>query len=406
MVGAPLAHRRRRQAKHVFRTAQNQAPIRAFAQWRAGKGGKGQVRTAWLQRCHGVQIPSSGFDRRSAGSAQPNLAAIAHAHSIDGINARIVTFGFCSQQALTILPPTGRASTVTETPPSAALTETATSRFATTSRWRLHYNEAGSGHPVILLHGTGPGATGWSNFHQNMAPLARHFRVIALDFPGWGKSDVFDCTGESRSGVNAEAIRQLMDKLGLEQAALVGNSMGGAAVLEFMAAYPNRISHAVTMGSGLFALPGMVSPSGLSQGIKVIVETYRDPSPANFRRLVEVMVYDASFASDELARQRADAAVAVRDHLDNWLKWPMGHPGGPFGGIEATLARLAVATTPTMMIHGRDDRTVPLEVTLKTAGLIPNACAVILNKCGHWAQVEHAARFNRLVTDFLRSTEH
>ncbi len=281
-------------------------------------------------------------------------------------------------------------------------TETETSHFTATPRWQLHYNEAGTGYPVILLHGTGPGATGWSNFHQNFSRLARNFRVIALDFPGWGKSDVFDCTGESRNGANAEAVKLLMDALGIEKAALVGNSMGGAATLEFMAAYPDRISHAVTMGSGLFGLPSMLSPSGLSQGINIIVQTYRDPSPANFRRLVEVMVYDSSFASDELAEQRSAAALEVKEHLANWLKWPMGHPKGPFGGLEEHLAKLAASTVPTMMIHGRDDRTVPLEVTLKTAGLIPNARTIILNRCGHWAQVEHASEFDRTVTAFIQ----
>jgi len=283
----------------------------------------------------------------------------------------------------------------------ARITEQSTSRFVQTRRWKLHYNEAGAGHPVILLHGTGPGATGWSNFHQNMPALAEKYRVIALDSPGWGKSDVFDCTGESRNAANAEAVKLLMDELGLKTAALVGNSMGGAATLEFMAAYPERISHAITMGSGLFATPNIFSPGGLSQGIRVIIDTYRDPTPENFRRLVEVMVYDASFVTDALARQRSADALAQPAHLGNWLKWPMGHPQGPYGGLEALMARLAQSQVPTLMIHGRDDRTVPMETTLRTAALIPNARAVILNRCGHWAQVEHAAEFTRLVLNHL-----
>lgn len=282
------------------------------------------------------------------------------------------------------------------------ITEAASSRLIQTSRWRLHYNEAGEGHPVIMLHGTGPGATGWSNFGQNFAALSRSFRVIALDFPGWGKSDVFDCTGESRNAANAEAVRLLMDGLGLEKAALVGNSMGGGATIEFMTSYPDRISHAVTMGAGLFDLPPLFQPGGMSEGIRVLVETYRDPSPANFKRLVQVMVYDPSFASDALAEQRSNDALAVPDHLANWLKWPMGHPKGPFGGVEETLRRLAISQVPTMMIHGRDDRTVLLETTLKTAGLIPDSRVVILNRCGHWAQLEHRDEFDRLVTGFIK----
>lgn len=280
--------------------------------------------------------------------------------------------------------------------------ENSTSRSVQTKRWRLRYNEAGAGHPVILLHGTGPGATGWSNFSQNVAGLARHFRVIMLDFPGWGGSDVFDCTGESRNTANAEAVVLLMDELGIDKAALVGNSMGGAAVIEFMARYPERLSHAVTMGSGLFSLPPLFAPGGMSEGIRVLVETYSDPSPANFKRLVEVMVFDPSFASDALAEQRSRDALAVPEHLTNWLKWPMGHPKGQFGDLELILGKLATSTVPALMIHGRDDRTVPLEVTLKLFGLIPNSRAVILNRCGHWAQLEHSAEFERLVISFIK----
>jgi 2-hydroxy-6-oxonona-2,4-dienedioate hydrolase len=145
----------------------------------------------------------------------------------------------------------------------------------------------------------------------------------------------------------------------------------------------------------------MFSPGGMSQGIRVIVETYRDPTPENFRRLVEVMVYDSSFVTDALARQRSADALAQRAHLANWLKWPMGHPQGPYGGLEALLGKLAQSQVPTLMIHGRDDKTVPMETTLKATALIPNSRAVILNRCGHWAQVEHAAEFQRLVLDFL-----
>ncbi len=67
---------------------------------------------------------------------------------------------------------------------SAELTQESTSRFVQTSKWSIHINEAGSGHPVLMMHGSGPGATGWSNFHQNLKVLSARYRVIAMDFPG------------------------------------------------------------------------------------------------------------------------------------------------------------------------------------------------------------------------------
>lgn len=280
-----------------------------------------------------------------------------------------------------------------------------TSHTVQTKRWKLHYNEAGTGDAIILLHGSGPGATGWSNFSANIQELSKSFRVIAPDFPGWGQSDVFDCSGESRNAVNAEAVKLLMDELGIEKAALVGNSMGGAAVLQFMAEYPDRISHAITMGAGIFSLPPMLSPGGLSEGLKVLFGTYQNPTPEMFKRMVQVMVYDSSFVTDELAQERSEAALSVKEHLGNFLKWPMGHPDGWYGGVEKLLNGLSQSKVPTMMIHGRDDRVVPLEVSLKTAGAIPNSRVVVLNKCGHWAQVEHRDEFNRLVRDFVTHAE-
>lgn len=283
----------------------------------------------------------------------------------------------------------------------AAITEASTSRYVQTAKWRLHYNEAGSGHPIIMLHGMGPGATGWSNFSPNVAALSHHFRVILLDFPGWGKSDAFDCSSTPRLVENAEAVKLLMDELGIEKAALVGNSMGGGTVLQFMTAYPDRISHAVTMGAGLFTLPSGFTPTGFSEGLRVIMETYANPSPENFRRLISVMVFDSSFITDALVQERSAGALENREHLLNALKAPMGNTGGPFAGVEKLMSALSQSTVPTLMVHGRDDRVIPLEVSLRTAALIPNCRVTILNRCGHWAQLEQAAEFNAMLVSFL-----
>jgi len=281
-------------------------------------------------------------------------------------------------------------------------TEESTSRYVQTAKWRLHYNEAGEGHPVILLHGIGPGATGWSNFSLNVEGLAKHCRVIALDFPGWGGSDPVSAEGSTRNGINAESVRLLMDALGIEKAALVGNSMGGTAVLEAMLTYPERISHAVTMGSGLFKLPMMFIPEGQTEGLRIIWETYANPTPENFRRLVNIMVYDSSFVTDELVELRTRLALDNQLHLDNWKKSPLGDaPGGFFAGATEMLTKLSQSDIPVLMIHGRDDRVVPMEYTLQGSALFKNCRAVLFNKCGHWAQIEHADEFNRLLVSFL-----
>src|SRR4051794_25188970 len=108
------------------------------------------------------------------------------------------------------------------------VSESQTSQVVQTASGRIHLHAAGSGHPVVMLHGSGPGATGWSNFGRNLAYFAERFHVIAPDMPGWGKSD--PVSYEQRDHVTAAL--QLLDALGIDKAAFVGNSMGGATALK------------------------------------------------------------------------------------------------------------------------------------------------------------------------------
>ncbi|WP_091737387.1 alpha/beta fold hydrolase [Phenylobacterium immobile] len=283
-----------------------------------------------------------------------------------------------------------------------ALTEQSTGKDIQTKRWKLHYNEAGEGYPVIMLHGTGPGATGWSNFSRNVEGLSGKYRMIALDSPGWGGSDIVDGTFENRFMINAEAVKLLMDELGLEKAALVGNSMGGAATLQFCASYPERLSHMITMGAGFSPSPNIFVPGGLTEGIRIIVETYKNPTPENFRRLVSIMVYDSAFVTDELCKMRSDNALKSQANLDNWLKsfGPKFAPGMPTHELQA---RLAAYKGPSLFVHGRDDRVVPMEGSMRLVSLVENSALHIFNKCGHWAQIEHAEAFNALIDGFLQA---
>lgn len=282
-------------------------------------------------------------------------------------------------------------------------TETGTGQFIDTPRWKLHYHVAGEGHPLIMLHGSGPGASGWSNFSPNFDVLARRFKVYLLDFPGWGQSDAYDPTGENRFVANVEAIRLFMDGLAIERAALVGNSMGGLACLMMTALHGERVSHCVTMGAPAPGGPQpFFQPGGLTEGLKILFATYADPSPANFKRLVEVMVFDATYATEDLIRERSENALANPTHLRNFLK---GIAAMNIDGLgqEAVFEGLAKTQIPTLLIHGRDDRTVGVEHSMRMVGVMPNATLAVFNRCGHWAQLEHAARFNALVTAFIKA---
>ena len=116
-----------------------------------------------------------------------------------------------------------------------------TSRFAQLENIRLHYNEAGSGDALILLHGGGPGASGWSNFKQNLPGLSEHFRVLLVDQPMFGLSDKPDIE-EHYFDFSARAVLQLMDSLDIEKAHFLGNSLGGGTTFRFALTYPDRAS--------------------------------------------------------------------------------------------------------------------------------------------------------------------
>ncbi len=275
------------------------------------------------------------------------------------------------------------------------LTQAEAARFVQTPDWKIRYYEAGQGHPLILIHGSGPGATGWSNFSRNIEELARNFHVYALDMPGWGESD--PCTKETLDHVGATI--QFMDALGIDKAALVGNSMGGIVALAVAVDHPDRVSHVITMGPGSSPMPRLFSAGdGPTEGLKYLQQAYRTPTPEAMAALVNIMVYDKTFATPELCQARSDAANSCPEHLSNFLD--MLAKGGPINRW-APMEMLLKMQTPALLIHGRDDRVVPYEHSLVLNAHIPNSRLVLMNRCGHWAMIEHAAEFNRLVTDFV-----
>jgi len=289
---------------------------------------------------------------------------------------------------------------MTMTPTIPPLTETATSRYVQITEngqpLRLHYNDTGAGgEAVIMLHGSGPGASGWANFHRNVQPFAdAGYRVILLDFPGWSKSDAIVCAG-SRSDLNARALAGLMDAIGLERAHLVGNSMGAHSAVAFALAHPARVGRLVLMGGGTGGVSPVVPMP--TEGIKLIGALYRDPSIENLKRMMNVFVYDAASLTEELFQARLDNMLSRRDYLENFVKSSQAHPR-QFPDVGARLGEVAART---LVIWGRDDRFVPMDTGLRLLAGLQDAELHVFSRCGHWAQWEHAQKFNRMVLDFL-----
>lgn len=281
------------------------------------------------------------------------------------------------------------------------LNEASTSRFARVRDGeldlKLHYNDAGEGgEVVVMLHGSGPGASGWANFSRNIEPLVEAgYRVILMDCPGWSKSDPVVCSG-SRSELNAVVLRGLLDVLGLERVHLIGNSMGAHSAVAFALANPLRVGKLVLMGGGTGgASPFVPMPT---EGIKLLNGLYREPTIDNLKAMMNVFVFDASHLTDELFQARLDNMLSRRDHLENFVASLAANPK-QFPDIGPRLHEIQAKS---LIIWGRNDRFVPMDVGLRLLAGLPNSELHVFNNCGHWAQWEHAATFNRLVLDFLQ----
>ena len=251
------------------------------------------------------------------------------------------------------------------------------------------YLEAGSGDPVVLLHGSGPGVSGWANWQHTIPGLAEHFRVIAPDTVGYGAT--------SRPGDIVYSLRTwsdhilgLLDVLELDRVSLVGNSLGGRMALDLAERHPERISRMVLMGS-----PGVGMT--VTDGLKAL-RAYA-PSLENMRALLlDYFAVNPSIITDELVRIRYQASLETFDAYRAMFLDPR-HKGNELGITEEQVRSIR---TPSLLIHGREDKVVPPEVSWTMLHLLQDADLHVFARCGHWTQIERAAEFNELVADFLR----
>ncbi len=247
------------------------------------------------------------------------------------------------------------------------------------------------------MHGSGPGVSAWANFGSNFATFARHFRVVALDFPGFGTSEA--CAGNPLAAA-APAVTDLLEVLGLDQMAVIGNSMGGNVAARVAAEHPERVTRLVTLGGIGTAL---FSPSP-PEGVKLLVQFVEDPTRERLVAWMESMVFDPALLTDELVDQRWETASRpgalddVRRMFNPKVLAAMRR--APLGAPDqvATLARIKA---PTLVTWGRDDRVTPLDGMLLPMRVIRNCEVHVFADCGHWVMIEQAEAFERVVLEFL-----
>ncbi|MQB07886.1 alpha/beta fold hydrolase [Agrobacterium tumefaciens] len=261
----------------------------------------------------------------------------------------------------------------------------------------VSWHEAGEGDPLVLLHGSGPGVSAWSNFRHNLPVFARHFRTIMPDMPGFGASGLPELD-EFYATLAARRIAALLDHLGIESAAFTGNSMGGAVVAELAALQPERVKRMALIGSG--GLSVGVFGTDPSEGFLRLFEFLDDPTRERMIGWIKTMVYDHRLITDELVDERMRNALA--DGVIVRMKAIFGAMFNPAlrKGVPPLWTRASTIKTPTLLLWGRDDRMLPYDHAHLANRLLPEVELHSFSRCGHWVQVERKSDFERVSTEF------
>lgn len=281
---------------------------------------------------------------------------------------------------------------------TATVTASVTSRDVAVGDLTFRLHESGTPGPeaIVFLHGSGPGATGLSNWAQIIADLGPRFYCLAPDMIGFGDSSHPDPAPQGMAAFNelrTSALFGLFDALGLERVHLVGNSMGGSIALLATLRAPARIGKVVLMGSG--GAPDMPT----SPGLRHLREFYANPTADSLRELLRQFVYDLAPLSDrveQVVAERMSYVVRADIQRSHAASFNMQPPRRFFHPEE-----LATVTSDVLVIHGRDDQIIPLEASTYFAAHLPNANLYVLGRCGHWTQIEYPEKFEYLLTEFL-----
>lgn len=277
-----------------------------------------------------------------------------------------------------------------------------TSAFVALSHGQMHYHDVGEGPCLLLIHGSGPGVTGWANFANNLAFFSRKFRCVAVDLPGYGLSDTK--AGDPIVGC-VEALVELVAALELGPVHIVGNSLGGIVGSHIAAQYHDRVASFTTIGGvglNLFsAFPG--------EGLNLLTAFAEDPTRERVEVWLRSMVYDQSIITPELIESRFEQATEPKTLATTRATYSRESiaaitefRSGP--NATQTVAHLSSIQAPTLVTWGRDDRVSPLDISLLPMRLIPNCELHVFPNCGHWAMIECKDRFERLVDAFITSS--
>ena len=254
---------------------------------------------------------------------------------------------------------------------------------------RIHYHEAGSGPAVLFLHGSGPGASGWSNFRRNYPFFAeRGFRALVPDTLGYGyssKPENVDYTLDFLVG----AVVRFLDALGVAECFVVGNSHGGAMSIGLALAQPARVKKLVLMAPG-----GLEEREAYMKmaGIRAMLKAFLGPdgiTRESLRHVFGLQLFDPTQITDDIIEERLQIAELQPKKVLTSMVVPHLAP------------RLPEIACPVLGFWGVNDQFCPVTGAMTLANSCKRARVLLLSECGHWVMVEHTDLFNRTSVEFL-----
>jgi pimeloyl-ACP methyl ester carboxylesterase len=266
------------------------------------------------------------------------------------------------------------------------------SHFADIDGVRLHYQEKGTGAPLVLIHGYTSSTYSWKDVFE---PLSKTFRVIAVDLKGFGFSGKPD--GDYSRRAQAVLVTHLLDHLKIEKAWLCGNSMGGEVALNVALANPQRVAGLILIDSAGVEVPGRGS---LAPGYLLV--------PVVGRLLIALSLRSDKLVREGLAKSFYDQSKVTEDRVANYYR-PLKTRGGQLAALRARTQwsmfpvepGLGKINVPTLLLWGAQDQLIPLAAGRKLSSLIKDSKLVVFENCGHLPQEEMSARTIDELTQFI-----
>lgn len=266
------------------------------------------------------------------------------------------------------------------------------SHFADIDGVRIHYQEKGTGTPLVLIHGYTSSTYSWKDVFE---PLSNNLHLIVVDLKGFGFSGKPD--GDYTRRAQATLVAHLLEHLNIQKAWLCGNSMGGEVALNVALASPERVAGLILIDSAGVEIPGKES---LAPGYLMV--------PGIGRILVALSLTRDKLVRQGLEKSFYDQTKVTEDRVANYYR-PLKTRGGQLGALRARTqwslfpveSELSKINVPTLILWGDQDQLIPLAAGHKLSSLIKDSRLVIFNNCGHLPQEEMPARTIDEITKFI-----